>query len=60
MKKQTNHRIPTYIFVMAAVLGSWGIAFFKAVIASSYPLLSGASLPSTDLQYQYIFAFLFQ
>lgn len=59
MKRNTN-RIPTYIFMLVAVLASWGVALAKTIVTQSYPELSAGSLPWGGIQYQYIFAFLFQ
>jgi hypothetical protein len=59
MKKLTN-RTPTYIFIMVAVLVSWGLAFAKALVTQTYPQISISNLQLGDLQYQFIFAFLFQ
>ncbi len=58
MKKHLK-QTPTYIFIMLAVLGSWSIAFTKAVLAE-YPNFSSYNIHFSDLQHQYIFAFLFQ
>lgn len=58
MKKHLK-QTPTYIYILLAVVGSWAIAFTKAVMAE-YPHLSSYNIHFGDWQYQYIFAFLFQ
>ncbi|CAN5427686.1 hypothetical protein BH09BAC1_BH09BAC1_27720 [soil metagenome] len=58
MKKPT-YRTPSYVFILVAVILSWGLAIAKVVVSHNYPQLSAKGLHLGDLQYQYIFAFLF-
>lgn len=59
MKKPHTAQTPTYVFIVLAVLLSWGLALGKAAMVASAPEIAGTRLPWAEWNFQFILAFLF-